>query len=91
MSTAKIEEVMELLLGMQGDQGRIVAQHIGRLVPEARAELEAIKKAAKTLADEAIGDFVYTVRDRHGGWMHPKVTAYSEATALVDAIAKEAP
>lgn len=95
----KIEEALELLLGMQNESSQIVSQHIGRLVPEARAEVEAIKQAAKDLNRMAVGDFTYSIRDRAAGdpnftgntWEHPDVRAWSDASEVIRKIAKGAP
>lgn len=65
---------------------------------EFKAEVEAIERAAKDLSRLSVGDFTYSIRDRAAGdgsfsgntWEHPDVKAWSDASVLVDAIAKEA-
>lgn len=66
---------------------------------EAMAELEKIEKSAKDLSRMSVGDFTYSIRGRAAGdaafsgntWEHPDVKAWSDASTLVDAIAKDAP
>lgn len=93
MSTARLEDALNLLGRTRVDD----LGEAGRIITEARAELEAIRKAARVLHAESVGDAVYDVRDRAAGdreftgntWEHPRVVAYGEACAVISNIAKE--
>ena len=69
----------------------------GRIITGARAEVEAIEKAATVLESESLGDWVYDVCDRAAEeppftgdiWEHPRVVAYCEAAQVITTIAKE--
>jgi hypothetical protein len=71
-----------------------------RLAADALAELEAIERAAKDLDRLSVGDFAYNIRDRdktmretpagQSTWEHPDVRAWSDASVLMQTIAKDA-
>jgi hypothetical protein len=84
MSTKRIEEALELLLGMQHESSTIVGQHIGRLVPEARAEVGAIKQAAKDILNE-------DTESADTAKCGPAMDAYTAGMDLLESIAKESP
>lgn len=93
MSTRRITEALDLLGRTRTYDLAMVAE----LLPAARAEVEAIEKACRTLEAESIGDGVYDVRDRAASdtsftdntWKHPRVVAYGEAAQVISNIAKE--
>jgi hypothetical protein len=69
------------------------------LAREALAEVEAIEKAAADLERLGIGDFIYDIRDSSpvleetsdgsSTWEHPNVKAWSDASSLIAAIARQ--
>lgn len=89
MSTKNIEAV--LLWAAQGDAPAELA--------EAMNEVGAIRRAAKTLDRLHVGDFTYNIRDKAASdtsftgntWEHPDTKAWSDASVLMGAIAKEEP
>lgn len=92
MSTKKLEECLQWVENYLGNEPD--AQEARR---EARAELANIRRAAKTLDRLHVGDFTYNIRDRAAGdasftgntWEHPDTKAWSDASVLMGAIAKE--
>lgn len=47
--------------------------------------------ALRTLDEESIGDFVYTIRDREGlGWDGPRVVAWDHAAQIIKKVVAEA-
>lgn len=88
MSTKKLEEVLTRI-------AENPAAAADPLVQGAFSELAAIRKAATDLSRLNVGDHVYNVRDRapviagQDRWNHPDVKAWSDASALMDVIAKE--
>lgn len=46
--------------------------------------------ALRTLDEESIGDFVYTIREREGlGWDGPRVVAWSHAAQTIKKVVAE--
>lgn len=86
------KELRKLLDRWSEDHGEV-------RVRAARKELEAIEKSAKDLDRMSIGDFVYKIRDRENvlvetpdgqsTWEHPDVKAWSDASSLMAAIARQ--
>lgn len=92
MSTKAIEEMLKW--AETHSKGFGFGPHPG--IAKARAELEAIRKAAKTLDRLHVGDGAFRIRVQvvEAGftgisWEHPDVKAWSDASALMGAIAKE--
>jgi hypothetical protein len=93
MSTKALEEALDYL---ENNPTADEAQDARR---RARAELEVIRKAALDLSRLSIGDYTYDVRDRrdmardipgdNSGWFHPDVKAWSDASTVINEIAKE--
>lgn len=94
MSTKAIREALDWLENYLGHEPE--AQEVRRA---ARAEVEAIEKAAKDLTRMSLGDGVYRVRDSQevlsttpdgqSTWDHPDVKAWSDASVLLQAIAEQ--
>ena len=89
MSTKNIEAVLLCLRnGIRPADG---------VVSAAGDDVRAIREAAKTLDRLHVGDYVYNVRTRAAEdaafigntWDHPDVKAWSDASVLLGAIAKE--
>ena len=96
MSTKAIREALDWLENYLGNEPE--AQEARRA---ARAEVEAIERAAKDLTRLYVGDGVYRVRDMEhvirgtpigsSTWEHPDVKAWSDASVLLANIAKQEP
>lgn len=94
MSTKKIREALERLTTVAPS-----SDGSGALYGAAMAEVEAIEKAARDLSRLHIGDYTYNVRDSahvlestpdgQSTWEHPDVKAWSDASVIIDTIAKE--
>lgn len=98
MSTKAIEDALGMAFAYAVDGTDAELRQRAR-VAAARAELEAIRKAAKTLDRLNVGDFTYDVRNSESvmaetpegqsTWEHPDVKAWSDASGLMGVIAKE--
>lgn len=93
MSTKAIREVLEHFAA----EASFPESPRARLAAAARAEVEAIEKAARDMTRLHAGDFVYNIREYEhvlnapgDSWHHPDVKAWSDASVLLCTIAKEA-
>jgi len=88
MSTKALREVLETYEALLNTNDTKAGK-------AARAELEAIEKAAKDLTRLHLGDGVYDVRRMEhvvsapgDPWEHPDVKAWGEAATLMETISK---
>lgn len=94
MSTKRIHDALDWVR-----QQAIASPLLQPLVEAAAEELKAIEKVARDLTRLNLGDYTYDVRDQRdskrdppgdeSGWDHPDVKAWSNASGLLDRIAKE--
>lgn len=105
MSTKALEEALTLLeshikaCGPCAHDVNICVCGERSALEVARDELKAIRESAKTLERLHVGDYTYKVREcdhvlketpeGESTWDHPDVTAWSKASVLLGAIAKE--
>lgn len=95
------DRMTDSLAGELSQAQRETDEHNLRTVTVALDELKRLREAAKTLDRLSIGDFTYKIRDRvsvivsthhsESTWNHPDVKAWSDASVLMAAIAKETP
>lgn len=96
MGTKMLEEALSLL-AQTLEAGQDTDGTYRAVIADARAELAAVRQAAKNLDRMAVGDFTYSIRDRAAGdpnftgntWEHPDVKAWSDASETMRNIAKE--
>lgn len=93
MSSRALVEALDYL------ENNPTADEVPAVARRARAELATIREAAKTLDRLHVGDYTGDIRDREhvlketpdgeSTWKHPDVKAWSDASVLLGALAKE--
>lgn len=99
MSTKAIREALDAFYALAESDYRGASPRDLAAIAAARAEVEAIEKAAKDLTRMSLGDGVYRIRDSHevlsttpdgqSTWDHPDVKAWSDASVLLQSIAEQ--
>lgn len=58
--------------------------------PLTEKDIEELISAASTLANEAVGDWVYDIREREGaGWEGERVVNFGKAAEIINRLRKE--